>query len=111
MLRERAYLRQRVSIDGKILSPDLVTCVDCVVKDVSPGGALVSIRGEATVPDRIYLWQSRTGTSLECEVRWRKLNLVGLKFVEAESLAVRALVKACSPPEHPVAPIRVRKFA
>lgn len=98
MLRDRAHARKQVSIEAKVLSPDLSECVDCIVNDVSEGGALISLRSDARVPDRIYLWQARTQTSLECEVRWRRLNLVGLKFIAPESVEARALMKVCSPP-------------
>ncbi len=111
MLRERAHTRQQVSIGAKVLAPDLTSCADCVIKDVSPGGALISVRGEAQVPDRIYLWQAQTETSLECEVRWRKLNLIGLQFVAPEDLQVRALLRACSPPAQPLVMPRLRKSA
>lgn len=98
MLRERAHTRQQVSIAAKVLAPDLSKCVDCMINDVSAGGALISLRGDARVPDRIYLWQAQTGTNLECEVRWRKLNLIGLKFTAPYKPEVHVLLRACSPP-------------
>ena len=83
MQDQRKHTRQKVHVDGKITSPDMTFCVDCVMKDVSEGGALVSTLDNAEgMPDRIYLWQSKTGTVFECEVRWRKFNLVGLKFID-----------------------------
>jgi hypothetical protein len=108
MHRERAFTRHLVSIGAKILSPDLATCVECVVKDISEGGALVALRGEASVPDRIYLWQARTGASFECEVRWRKLNLVGLKFIDADALELRALLSTCVAADRVAEPARLR---
>ena len=79
----RAFVRQQVHIDAKIAAPDMSSCVDCVVVDISENGALVSAsRNAAAIPDRVYLWQSKTGIVFECEVRWRKLNLVGLRFVD-----------------------------
>lgn len=80
--RERANPRQSVHIKARIVCPDLSRCVDCTVLDVSEGGALASVRTQVTVPDRIYLWQPVSQTMIECEVRWRKLNLLGLKFLQ-----------------------------
>lgn len=102
MRDNRALARHQVQIDGKIVSPDISCCVECVVKDISEGGALVSTRGNApAVPDRVYLWQSQTGTIFECEVRWRKRNLLGLKFIDvcgrAKGRAVIELSSAKSP--------------
>jgi hypothetical protein len=111
MLRERAHTRQQVSIEAKVLAPDLSKCVDCTISDVSPGGALIALRSDARVPDRIYLWQAETEASLECEVRWRKLNLVGLKFVAPESPEARVLIKACLPQAHAIVPPRLRRSA
>jgi hypothetical protein len=108
---ERAHVRQQVSVEAKVFAPDLSSCVDCMINDVSPGGALVSLRSDARVPDRIYLWQAQTGTNLECEVRWRKLNLIGLKFMAPESPQVRALIKACLPPAQIIAFVPVRRSA
>jgi hypothetical protein len=98
MLQDRAHERLRVSIEGKILAPDLSSVVDCMIQDVSAGGALISVRAGTEVPDRFYLWQAQTGTKLECEVRWRRPGLVGLSFVAPETLKVRALIRACRPP-------------
>ena len=94
-------------IDAKIAAPDMSSCVDCVMMDISEGGALVSAgRNAAAIPDRVYLWQSKTGTVFECEVRWRKLNLIGLKFIDcARGAKVRAVIDRCGPivPARPAA--------
>jgi len=104
MFKERAFARHEVSIDGKILSPNLANCVNCAIKDVSDGGALIAIGEDAELSDRVYLWQAQTGTTLECEVRWRKPGLVGLKFADSDAPAVRALTRICKPNSRHVVP-------
>lgn len=111
MHRERAFTRHQVRIEAKILSPDLVSCIECVVMDVSRGGALVSVRSAATVPDRVYLWQAKTETILECEVRWRKFGLIGLKFIEQDTDELNTLIEACVPAAQSMAPQSVRRVA
>lgn len=97
MLNNRAFPRHQVRINGKILSPDGSHTVDCVVKDISEGGALVNVPPNMMLPSRVYLWQAETGTLFECDVRWRKLDLVGLHFIDIASRSkVRALIDRCS---------------
>jgi hypothetical protein len=108
--RQRAFVRQETDIAAKLFAPDMTTCIHCMVKDISQGGALVAIRGEASVPDRIYLWQDETGTMVECEALWRKLNLVGLKFTDDDPRKVRAFVNSCQAQSGSIAPLGDRTF-
>jgi hypothetical protein len=86
-----------VQIEGKLISPDLLFCADVVVHDLSEDGALVRSSAPVAFPERGYLWQARTGTLFECNVRWRKNDrLFGLRFADAAGRARRrALIAAC----------------
>jgi hypothetical protein len=82
-------------------------CVDCVIRDISEGGALVTVRGEAAVPARVYLWQATAEAMVECEVRWNKLNLIGLKFLEEGAQAkLRVVTETQTPAPAPSARLR-----
>jgi hypothetical protein len=107
MFQERASDRYEVVIEGKIMSPDLADCLGCVIRNVSDGGALVAIDEGVDVPDRIYLWQQETGTTIACEVRWRKPGHVGLKFADPHAPAVRALTRICTPASRQLRPLPV----
>ncbi len=107
--RQRAFVRQQVDAAAKLFAPDMTTCIHCTVKDVSQGGALVAIRGEASVPDRVYLWQDEIETMIECEVRWRKLNLVGLRFID-DPRKVRAFVNSCQAQSGSIVPLGSGRF-
>ena len=92
MQDKRAHPRYGVRIEGKLMSPDMVFCVDVVIRDLSEDGAMVSALAPAdTVPERVYLWQAQTRTLFECKVQWRKNDcLLGLRFTEECSrLSVR----------------------
>jgi PilZ domain len=103
----RAFPRHQVRITGKIVSPDASFTADCLVKDISEGGALVSVPSNVTLPDRVYLWQAETGTLFECQVRWRKLNLAGLHFIDLASRAKsRELIDRCVSPSRKAHPLR-----
>ena len=105
MLQERAYTRYEVAIEGQMMSPDLASCIDCVIRDVSEGGARVGIGEGVEVPDRVYLWQPQTGATIECQVRWRTPGLAGLKFAEPNAAAVRSLTRICTPASQQVLPL------
>jgi hypothetical protein len=98
MTYTRTSPRHQVKIEGKIMSPDMSCFFDCVIKDLSEGGAQVWTPGTSALPTRVYLWQDRTKTLFECEVRWRKLNLMGLRFLDASYRAkARALLEDAVP--------------
>ena len=97
MDERRAYPRHRTCVVGKLVAPDLAGAVDIVILDLSEAGALVrAATATPQVPERVYLWQSRTGTLFECHVRWRKNDrLFGLQFTElCDAESRRALVNA-----------------
>lgn len=113
MTDDRAFPRHDVRIAGRLLAPDLSCFVDCVIRNLSEDGALVSASNAAQLPDRIYLWQAQTGTLFECMVRWRKDKLFGLYFMNAGGRARRrALIEACSltPQRQVSAPRPLRAF-
>ena len=100
MQNTRAHPRYGVRIEGKLMSPDMMFCVDVVIRDLSEDGALVNVGPPASiVPERVYLWQAQTRTLFECKVQWRKNECVlGLHFTEECSrLSVRDLLAAAAP--------------
>jgi hypothetical protein len=97
MIDRRSLPRYAVQIEGKLISPDLLCCTDVVVHDLSEDGALVRASTPVAFPERGYLWQARTGTLFECQIRWRKNDrLFGLRFTDPAGRARRrALIAAC----------------
>jgi PilZ domain len=93
---ERASPRHQVSIVGKMLTPDLSVFVDCIVRDISADGAMVEVPCNATVPGKVYLWQSKTWTIFECDVKWRKPGQIGLHFIDVASRSKSlAVIEQC----------------
>ena len=95
---KREFTRHSVQIAGKLISADMLCCVDVAIKELSEGGALVSSAAPATFPKRGYLWQAKTGTLFECEVRWRKNSrLFGLRFTDPLARdRLRELIASCA---------------
>jgi hypothetical protein len=98
---ERASVRHLVHIPGKVVAPDLSRFVDCIVRDISADGAMAKVPLDAELPSKVYLWQAKTWTFFECDVKWRKPGQIGLHFVDVASRSKsRALMHAlglCQP--------------
>lgn len=82
MENRRAHPRREVRIDGKLILAEGARTLDCVILDLSEGGARVSVSVEMDLPEKVYLWQSDTDTVFDCEVRWREARYIGLRFVD-----------------------------
>jgi hypothetical protein len=97
MREYHAYPHHSVAIDGRIIGPHLSCFVPCVLRVLSEDVALVSTADWASLPDRVYLWQARTGIIFKCGVEWEQDGtLFGLNFIDDESRPRRqALIQAC----------------
>jgi hypothetical protein len=91
MQDRRSAPRYEVRIDAKIFSPDMSFCADCIIRDLSETGALVSTVVAAQLPPRVYLWESKSNSLIECEPRWQKNNkLFGLRMIDGSDRTRRA---------------------
>jgi hypothetical protein len=58
---------------------------NCMLGDVSEGGAKITLQTHVQLPKNFYLLLSLSGTSRRyCEVVWRKELSVGIKFIKSE---------------------------
>jgi hypothetical protein len=98
MNERRNFPRSKVLIGGKLISPDMSCSVDIAIRDLSEDGALVTSAVPVPVPDRVYLWESESGTIIECVVRWRKDGRVfGLYFTDSRGRERRrALIRVAT---------------
>ena len=56
MQDRRTNSRMGVRIEGKLMSPDMVFCIDVVIRNLSETGAMISALSPAhQIPDRVYL--------------------------------------------------------
>ena len=77
---ERA-LRQRTLKKGIIVYGDGAITVECLVRDLSPGGAKLKLINDNPVPNSFELTVPQDGVQAECEVRWREREQIGVAFV------------------------------
>lgn len=92
----RAVARLQTRKNGKILFVDQPCFVECIIRNISEDGALLSMLVSVPLPQQVLLWEQRTGTLYESEVRWRRDHMVGVHFLDARGRASRrALLKKC----------------
>ena len=59
--------------------------VECIIRNISEEGALLSLIVSVPLPREILLWEQGTGKLYECGVKWRKDHMVGVHFVDVRS--------------------------
>jgi len=79
--RRRAH-RQRTLKAARIMIDPNASGLDCIVRNLSPYGALLLVSSLA-VPDRFELLFSANRTRHECRVAWRAMDRVGVEFKQA----------------------------
>lgn len=65
---------------GKIISLTGEFMLDCLIIDISAGGARIAVGLEEAVPDYFRLHITAEALSPKCRVRWRRGNELGLEF-------------------------------
>ncbi len=76
----RCERRTRVFKRGRIILNDGFSTIDCLVRDISPGGARVTVDGSLALPERFSFELADSGTVREAIRRWQRGNSIGLKF-------------------------------
>jgi hypothetical protein len=72
--RHRTYKAAEISFSGRS------TAIDCVVKNVSEGGAALEVASPIGIPDEFDLVMTGDRTVRRCRVVWRKATRIGVKF-------------------------------
>jgi hypothetical protein len=77
----RRELRARTLLSGKIVyGPRDEFTLDCVIRDLSDGGARLKLTGGAQVPDRFQLILISAGEARDATVAWRDHPQIGVAF-------------------------------
>ena len=74
--------RLQVQEKGKILFIDQPCFVECIIRNISEEGALLSLIVSVPLPRVVLLWEQQTGKLYECGVKWRKDRMVGVHFTD-----------------------------
>ncbi len=87
----RDTARQGVLKGAKLVTGNSV--VDCLVLNISAGGARVQLSAMMVLPDRLTLC-FRGGAAFACERRWARALEVGLEFIGPAGLTERTAAEA-----------------
>jgi len=86
MLFDRSSKLERRNLDRrKMLGRGIVSfaggscAMDCVVLDLSEGGARIRPADALTCPDE-FLLATKKGGRVTCQVVWRRADLIGVRF-------------------------------
>jgi hypothetical protein len=87
---QRRSQRRRVLKEGKLIFGKAHSVVDCIIDNVSEGGAHVRITSSHGVPQDFYLVEANRGIIHKAEVAWRTTTGIGLKILgPLEDVAAR----------------------
>ena len=86
---QRKHPRRQINYAGaKIVVDKKNTAVNCVVFDVSEGGARIVLENDHAVPDRFLLLLAPNGaTPRACRVIWRNGAILGVAFPDVRAPA------------------------
>jgi len=76
----RASMRKRTFFGAKIIFNDGHSVFDCTVRNLSDTGAMIQIENPLSAPNSFHL-QLSDNRLWACQVRWRKINSMGIQFV------------------------------
>ena len=91
-MRTRKHPRKAVNTRGFLYSKDGWPIGECVVRDISAGGAKFVHKITDELPSHLTLALSKDGhVRRSCELVWRKDDQVGVRFVQSarSGLSVR----------------------
>jgi hypothetical protein len=78
--------RRRVYLNGKLVHGDGAFSFDCVIRDLSPGGAKIAVRRTQMMPRDLYLIAVKACLAHHAQVVWTNVPSRGLKFVDTFDL-------------------------
>lgn len=96
MSERRKEARQKTFLKGRILFNKGASSMDCLVRDMSPFGARLSLTETTVLPDAFDLYIPQKEKTYRATLIWRRADGVGITFVD-EAAALPAV--AVSPEE------------
>ena len=83
MEEKRRFPRHRTLKSGKIVVQSGRSVIDCTVRNLSAGGALLLVRSLAAIPEKFDLVLESSGEHHVCRVAWRGPDRLGVEFRRA----------------------------
>lgn len=79
----RDIQRMPAYLGGKIIFSQNYCVFDCLIKNISPKGAGITIKSVGNVPDAFKLYVARYDKVFYCKTKWRNNEQLGVSFSEA----------------------------
>jgi hypothetical protein len=78
----RTFSRVQVQENDKVLFIDQPCFVECIIRNISEDGALLSLIVSVPLPRVVLLWEQQTDKLHKCVVKWRNDHMVGVHFTD-----------------------------
>ncbi len=78
---KRTADRKRTLRAAKIVYNNNMSVASCELRDISETGCRIAIESTAYIPNHFVLHVTNSGIRHECEVAWRKSNMMGVRFL------------------------------
>ena len=78
--RERKHPRIRVLKGARLHFKNKLSSIDCMIRDISAGGARLRLNGPVGLPQRFDLMMNCTGDKFPARLVWNKGSEAGICF-------------------------------
>jgi two-component system chemotaxis response regulator CheY len=82
MTNRRRLVRHRMVKHGQIAYGEGAHTVDCLIRDLSEGGARIQVANAQDLPSELVLSFDDGGAPRPCMVRWRQSKALGIEFID-----------------------------
>jgi hypothetical protein len=80
MQEQRKHPRRRILKAGRIIFNDRFSVIDCMVRNLSDGGACLEVGSSIGIPDDFDLDIDPDHLGRNCHVAWRTERRIGVAF-------------------------------
>lgn len=88
-VERRGHPRETINAPARVLyGPSYAFWADCVIRDISQGGAKIQLPAIFKIPPRFVLLHYKAKTAFEAVQKWRRDELVGMSFEARHDLTV-----------------------
>ena len=82
MTELRAAERGRSLLKAKIVFNNRMSSIDCIVKNISIGGAKIAVASTLSIPNEFDLEIPMKGKTYRVQMRWRDSEHMGVEFID-----------------------------
>jgi hypothetical protein len=79
--RKPTFLAGKLIYGDGLAAPDGALTLDCAIRDISEGGAKISLSRQQALPSELYLIVIKYGIAYRAQITWQKYPARGLKFL------------------------------